>query len=197
MLVSIEKNLAFLAMTKAASTSIHQALEPHCDIVFTHNSRIKHMSARKFRRFMRPYFSSLGYDTIETCCLLRDPIDWLFSWYKYRSRPEVSDSPNSTANQTFQEFCLRYIELPERAKGIGRPLNFMTERSGAVIVDHVFRYDALPVFIAFLEDRFQTRLDIPHLNASPSADFNLHPEAIAKLTDYFAPEYEIYAAARH
>ena len=194
MLVCLDKKLAFLAMTKAASTSIETALTPHADIIFSGDSRVKHISARKFRRFMKPYLTNMGHE-VETCCVFRDPIDWLFSWYCYRARPQLAGMPESTADISFANFAEDYLARPERNKGIGRPSRFVTDQTGAVIVDRIFRYDALPTFVSFLEERFETPLEIARMNTSETRDRQIAADLDARLKTYFAPEYAILDGA--
>lgn len=183
-------------MTKAASTSIELALSPYCDMAYYGNSRIKHLSYRKYQRFVQPYLASLGYDGIETCCLMRDPVDWLFSWYRYRSRAAVNGRPQSTADMSFDEFVSIYLARPDNSKGVGRPSRFIANKNGEPSVDHIFKYENLPVFISFLEERFDTTLLLDRMNESPTRDFALSPDLKSKLQEYFTPEYEIYENAR-
>ncbi len=196
MIISIERNFAFLAMTKAASTSIETVLSPHADVIFQQDSRFKHMSARKFRRFMQPYLRNMGHDSIETHCVFRDPIDWLHSWYCYRARPGIIGKPESTAKVTFEKFVIDYLAKPEQSKGIGRPARFVTDRNGELIVDHIFLYDDLPKFIDFLENRFDTKLELPKLNVSTPRHRDLSTSIRKQAVTYFAPEYEIIAQAK-
>lgn len=183
-------------MTKAASTSIEMALSPYCDMAYYGNSRIKHLSYRKYQRFVQPYLASLGYDDIETCCLMRDPVDWLFSWYRYRTRGAVAGKSQSTAEISFDEFVSIYLARPDNSKGVGRPSRFVANKSGEPSVDHIFKYENLPVFIQFLEERFGEPLLLDRLNESPIKEFTLAPDLKSRLQEYFAPEYEIYENAR-
>ena len=190
MLVNLDKKIAFLAMTKTASTSVEAALKPHADIIFTGDSRVKHISARKFRRFMKPYLTNMGHE-VETCCLFRDPTDWLFSWYCYRGRPQMTGRAESTMEMSFAAFAEDYLSRPETAKGIGRPSRFVTDRTGEVIVDRIFKYESLPTFVRFLEDRFDVPLEIGHLNMSAKRDRQVTADLETRLKTYFAPEYAI------
>lgn len=196
MLVSIDKNITFLAMTKTASSSIEAALTPHCDIAFYNNARTKHMSYRRYNRFIVPYIGSLGHDIPETTCLIREPISWLFSWYRYRSRPEIAGRRNSTAGISFDEFAAIYLSQTGKGPGIGRPSVFMADKDGTPSVDHVFKYENIPAFVKFLEKRFETSLLLAHLNPSPQQEFALSAKMKTQLRDFFAPEYEIYKTAR-
>ncbi len=196
MLISIEKKITFLAMTKAASTSIEMALAPRCDIAYYGNPRVKHISYRRYSRFVAPYLASLGYNDIETCCLFREPVDWLFSWYRYRSRPEIAGRPQSTAGLSFDEFACLYLAGSPTTKGVGRPSKFVADKDGTPSVTHIFKYDNLPAFRKFIENRFGEPLHLDRLNESPAGEFILSPQTRTRLTEFFAPEYEIYEAAR-
>ncbi len=196
MLISIEKKIAFLAMTKAASTSIEMALAPHCDIAYYGNSRVKHISYRRYSRFVAPYLASLGYKDIETTCLIREPVDWLFSWYRYRSRPEIAGKPQCTEGLSFDEFASLYLSGSPMTKGVGRPSKFVADKDGTPSITHIFKYENIPAFQKFIEGRIGEALHFDRLNESPTRDFAVSPETRSRLTDFFAPEYEIYESAR-
>lgn len=196
MLISLSNKLTFLAMPKAASTSIEKALRPHCDIVFQNNPRVKHIRYRRYNRFIVPYIEKSGFGPLETTCLFRDPVDWLFSWYKYRARPALNGTPQSTGCMTFDEFAARYIAEENVVSDIGRTSRFVAGPDGLPAVNHIFRFDHLSVYVAFLEERFARKLDIEHLNQSLQLGHTLSRERRAQLELYLAPEYEIYEAAR-
>ena len=196
MLISLNKKLTFLAMPKAASTSIELALLPHCDIAFINNPRVKHIRYRRYKRFILPYIDQSGFGPLETTCLFREPIDWLFSWYRYRSRDQIRSKPQSTVSMTFDDFIRRYMDEDANVYDIGRTSRFVIDHDGKPAVDHVYRYESLPAYTKFLEDRFEKKLDLEHLNQSPKRKFTLSAQLKAQLKEFLTPEYEIYEAAR-
>ena len=196
MLISLSKNLTFLAMPKAASTSIELALFPHCDIAFVNNPRVKHIRYRRYKRFIMPYIENSGFGPLETTCLFREPIDWLFSWYRYRSRDKISDKLQSTAQMNFDEFASRYINQEPVIADIGRSSVFVAGPDGQPAVDHIFKYDNLDSYVAFLESRFDQKFELEHLNASPKREFSLSSQIRKQLEEFLTPEYEIYESSR-
>lgn len=196
MLISISKKMTFLAMPKAASTSIGLALAPHCDIAFKNNPRVKHIRYRRYKRFILPYIEQSGFGPLETTCLFREPTEWLFSWYRYRARDKIKDKPQSTADITFDEFVRRYMADEESVSDIGRTSRFVMDNDGSVGVDYIFRYENLPEYIYFLESRFDQKIELEHLNKSPERDFDLSRKLKTQLEEYLAPEYDIYETTR-
>ena len=78
MLISIDKRLAFLAIPKTGTTSMHKALGQHCEIRLRGARRAtKHMSMRVFEEFMMPYLREIGAGVTETFCVVRELVDWL------------------------------------------------------------------------------------------------------------------------
>ena len=196
MLISLSKKLTFLAMPKAASTSIELALFPYCDIAFINNPRVKHIRYRRYKRFILPYIDQSGFGPLETTCLFREPTDWLFSWYRYRSRSKIKAKPQSTANITFDEFVSRYIAEEPVISDIGRASHFVMNNDGKPAINYIFRYESLPEFGNFLEARFSQKFEFEHLNESPKRDFTLSPHLKVQLEEYLKPEYDIYETAR-
>jgi hypothetical protein len=195
MLISLSKKLTFLAMPKAASTSIELALFPHCDIAFINNPRVKHIRYRRYKRFILPYIDQSGFGPLETTCLFREPTDWLFSWYRYRSRDKIKAKPQSTANMTFDEFASRYMAEDANVYDIGRTSLFVVDHDGKPAVDHIFRYENLPAYTKFLESRFEEEFNLEHLNESPKREFTLSAQLKTQLEEFLTPEYEIYESA--
>ncbi|PCJ75472.1 MAG: gamma-glutamyl kinase [Rhodobacteraceae bacterium] len=196
MLISLNKRLTFLAMPKAASTSIEMALFPYCDIAFINNPRVKHIRYRRYKRFILPYIDQSGFGPLETTCLFREPVDWLFSWYRYRSRDKIKAKPQSTANMSFDDFVSRYMDEDANIFDIGRTSFFVIGHDGIPAVDHIYRYENLPAYTKFLESRFEEKFDLEHLNESPKRDFALSAPLKTQLEQFLTPEYDIYEAAR-
>jgi hypothetical protein len=127
MMIFIDKSLVFFATPKTGSTAFHQALGPKADMLFNNNPRAKHLSPKVFNNKLDSFISPMMPNDPITLAVIRDPIDWLFSWYRYRSRPELADSANSTAKITFDEFVQAYLsnDKPSFAN-IGAQARFVT-----------------------------------------------------------------------
>ncbi len=194
MLISINKRLAYLAMPKTGTTAIQTALGPHCEIRFGRSPRAKHMSMGVFEEFMMPYLREIGAGDTETFCVIREPVDWLGSWYRYRSRVKRDKAPRSTQGISFETFVEGYLakRQPEYAK-LGRPTRFVAGVSGKPAVTHMFRYENIPGLMTFLEKRFGKEIRLPKVNVSPNGEMTLPPALRARLEAERAEDFALYA----
>jgi len=197
MLISIEHRLAFLAVPKTGSTSIEAALAPHCDISFGKNPQIKHMTAKRFHRHMRPYLAAIGHESIDICAVIREPIDWLGSWYRYRRRDEITGHSNSTRQIEFEEFALAYMQDPKPGFAtVGQQSIFLEQPPFEEKMVHLFPFEALQKFEAFLSERTGHPLKFEILNRSPLAPMPLTPCTRAALEAYFEDDYILWNKAQ-
>ena len=190
MRISTTYGFAFLCMPKTASTSIETALFPYCDLV-TKNKQpnLKHTNYRTYSRFIEPYLKKTVGKKLETICVMRDPIDWLHSWYRYRKRDALKGKDNSTENMDFSEFISKYILGEIR---VGKQSNFITDRHGNIGVDRVFKYEDLDKLKEYFENKIGKRIELPVMNVSPKEEFLLDEELKFKLRDYLEIDYNIY-----
>jgi hypothetical protein len=195
MLISLKHRIALLAMPKTASTSLEAVLAGSCDIVLQHAPGLKHTPLRKFERFLRPFLTSVGVGDIETACLFRDPVSWLASWYAYRSRSAISDTAKSTGGISFDRFVQAYLspEPPEFAR-VGRQSRFASTADGVLAVDHLFAYEEIDTYIAFLEHRFGIPIALPRLNASGKVDRALSRRTRQLLEKALEEDFSIHRA---
>src|SRR3712207_9173435 len=120
MLLAPEKGFVFLATPKAASTSIEQAFRPYSQVTMRGNA-FKHTRYAQFQRFLRPFLAAKGFprDSYEVVCVFREPIDWLASWWRYRSREELADPShpshhNYAGHLSFEQFAYAYMKGEDR-----------------------------------------------------------------------------------
>lgn len=112
MLVFYKERLAFLAVPKTGSTAYHTALQHRADLVVTGPTELKHAPVRRYDRFFQNIFRKM-YDTeMEIMAVVREPVDWLGSWYKFRSRDDRIGHPHSTRDLSFDDFVQAYMESP-------------------------------------------------------------------------------------
>lgn len=171
MLVSQKHGFVFFCMPKCASNSIERMLKPYCEIHLTGTPRVRHTNVRNFRQFIQPYLSHVGgVEELESICLVREPISWLNSWYRFRARYELRSErrPYSTAHISFEDFIRSYLARPRPAYAeIGTQYDFVRDVDGRCGVDRLFAYDDIDEVVAFFSTRLERHLSIRALNVSP------------------------------
>lgn len=162
-------------------------LRPHAETPPAARDR-PHMNARSFdRRWSARVAADLGREP-ETVAVMRDPLDRLGSWFRYRQRDALDGHPNSTRGLTFARFvedCLSDPPPPHAA--IGRQDRFLGFIGGGPPVTHVFDYARLDRLVAFLSDRLGTDLALGETNASPKTE--ALPDLPAGLAARFARQH--------
>lgn len=192
MLIFSNETLAFLAVPKTGTTAIEMALKPHADIILT--KRRKHTNAAKFRNKLLPFLQDAFNTSPEALAVMRDPIDQIRSWYRYRSRPENRDGPLSTRGCSFDDFVGHVIsDDPPPFAGIGSQFAFLTDGKGRLLVEHLFAWERPLALQDFLSDRFGTPLRFKRKNVSPDTPTPLSPATEAALRAARAPEFALHA----
>lgn len=200
MLIFLQPKLAFLATPKTGTTAVELALKPHAEIIFARNR--KHTPAKRFRRKVVPFVQSTFGVRIEGVAVMRDPVDQIKSWFRYRNSDRLEGSDLSTEGLSFEQFVMEVIDddPPPRAQ-IGSQFAFLTDGDGAVMVDHVFAYESQPAFRAFLADRLGQKVKLKDKNVSPKVRTDLSGQAERQLraarSDEFALYDQIIAAQGH
>ncbi|MDQ2095496.1 hypothetical protein [Rhodalgimonas zhirmunskyi] len=192
MLVFFKENLVLLANPKTGTTALSTALAKDADIVF--DNRRKHVNAAFLHRKFAPFLSSAFDLTPERAAVIRDPLDVMRSWFRYRQRTEIAESRRSTRETSFEEFVADVLsdDPPPHAR-IGRQSRFLTLKTdGRVPLHHLFAYEAQPRLLAFLSDRFQREITLPVQNASPNAPAEIGARTEARFRHAFAADYAIY-----
>jgi hypothetical protein len=194
MLLFWKAKLVLLAVPKTGTTALEAALLAHADTAILNPPEKKHLTARRWRNQLAPFFENRGTRQIETMAIIREPRDWLGSWYRYRARPEISGSASSTAGMDFAQFVTGWLSdpQPEYAR-VGRQSRFVANAEGKIIVDHLFRYEDLDQAVDFLQQRLGVTLDLGRRNISPRADLSLPPALEARLQREAAADFDLWA----
>ena len=197
MLVFARERLVFLAVPKTGTTAFHSALKDRADIVVSDPPELKHAPVYRYNRFFRPMFEKFCAPEMETLAVVREPVDWLGSWYRYRRRPFMLGHKNATHEMSFDEFVDAYCkgDRPGFAN-VGSQAKFLEPRPNGISVTHLFRYENTGGLTAFLEDRLQTTIATKRENVSPSMALTLDPKIERKLRNKCAAEFELYDSIR-
>jgi hypothetical protein len=190
-LVFWDERLAFLATPKTGSTAIAAALESLAAVSIQRPPLLKHTTVHRYRRFIGPYLEAASKDTFTVVAMMREPRDWLGSWYRLRQREETAPA-NSTAGMSFDEFVRAWCQDPRPAfADVGSQARFLRPRQG-VGVDRLFRYEEIDTFVHFLEDRLGCEIILPRLNVSPPGATDLSKATERLLRETAAEDFELY-----
>ncbi|WP_050928363.1 sulfotransferase family 2 domain-containing protein [Aestuariivita boseongensis] len=194
MLVFMKERLVFLSVPKTGTTAFESALASRADIVVSNPPELKHAPLYRYNRFFRPMFEKgCKIEDMETLAVMREPIDWLGSWYRYRQRDFMKGKPNATHGISFDDFVRAYCaETRPGFANVGSQAKFLEARPNGTAVTHLFRYEDQARLIGFLENRLGLRLTLGRENVSPKMALSLSPEVEALLRSTCAEEFALY-----
>jgi hypothetical protein len=193
MLVFATADLVLFAVPKTGSTAYHLALRSKADIALAGRASIKHLTVRKYERHFAPYLAQAHGLTPERVAVIRDPLEYLRSWYRYRQRPDGPADSKRIRDMGFDEFVLAALEpKPPAFAKIGTQRAFVSGRGGEIAVDHLFAYERPLVFRDFLSARLGFAVKTAQKNVSPPADTAISAAVEARLRQVQAAEFDLH-----
>jgi hypothetical protein len=196
MLVFWEERLAFLATPKTGSTAIAAALESLSSVSIQRPPVLKHTTVHRYRRFFGPYLEAASKAEWTVVALMREPRDWLSSWYRFRQREETP-AAKSTRSMSFDDFVKAWCQDPRpEFADVGSQERFLRPRQGQG-VDRLFRYEEIDTFVHFLEDRLGCEIILPRLNVSPAGLTELSTATERLLGEVAADDFALYETLSH
>lgn len=197
MLVFWKENLVFLAVPKTGTTAYHTALAPYATLIVNDPPELKHAPLYRYNRFFRPMFDKFGGVGLETLAVIREPINWLGSWYRYRQRPFMEGRQNSTHGITFDEFVEGYMMgKPPSFANVGSQAKFLEPRPNGTAVTHLFQYEEQAKLKSFIENRLGQSLVLDQENVSPQIDLQLSKPVETRLRRKYRAEFELWESAK-
>lgn len=197
MLVFWKQKLVFLAVPKTGTSAIEDVLGPVADMRITNPPLFKHMPLVRFNVYIKPFILENFDVDIETVAVVRNPIDWLGSWYKYRSREDLIGNVNSAADIDFDTFVEGYLKNNKPAySNVGSQAIFVSRHNGPIGVTHLFQYEQMDKFVSFLEDRLKLKIELPIINESPKRKFSLSAKMEERLRKKRSAEFDVWDAAK-
>ena len=200
MLFLQDAGLVFLAMPKAASQSIRKALLPHAaDLGAEEPSR--HINIEMFNRDLRARFEDRIGRRVETFAVVRNPVERLSSWHRYRQRPAIAGTPNSTRGIGFEAFVKATLEPdPVPFAALGTQDRFVSWDGTTAAVDYLFDYPRLDLMVGFLAARLGAVVALDTVNKSrpkvaPPVELLSKP-ALRALRAGYAAEFALHHAVR-
>lgn len=194
MLVFWKARLVLLAVPKTGTTALEEALLPYADSAVLNPPQQKHCTVRRYRNQVQKFFEQRGQRKLELMAVVREPVGWLSSWYRYRARDEIRGSDKSTADLSFDAFVDAWLlDTPPEFAKVGRQSRFVSEEDGRIGVDHLFRHDQLDKAVTFLEGRVKARLEVGRSNVSPTRDVGLSAAMEARLRAEAPEEFALWS----
>lgn len=193
MLVFYKERLVLLAVPKTGTTALQTALRDRADIIVSDPPELKHAPVYRYNRFFRPMFEKVCDAHMETVAIMREPISWLGSWYRYRRRPFMKGKSNATFNVSFDDFVQAYLrgDQPDFAK-VGSQAKFLEPRPNGTRVTHLFRYENPEPLAGFLAERLGEMPELKRENVSPEMTLELSQATEQKYRRKCAEEFTLY-----
>ena len=178
-------NLVYVAVPKTGGTSTANAIRAYADpatIYDTNDVAAMHRPAS---------YAKQMFPNAHVVCVMREPIDWMFSKYRYLSGAAFSwDSVYTTRHQTFSRFVTRYLR-GERPW----PEPYRTQAEYAQGADMIFQYEQMEQFVGFLSHRLKATVQMPRVNVSPARDFDLLPHLENEIREALSLDFSLWRDA--
>ncbi len=195
MLVFWKERLVFLSVPKTGTTAWEAALAPRAAMSIQDPPELKHAPVYRYNRFIRPMLEKFGATDMETLAVMRDPVDWLGSWYRYRRRAFMAGQRNSTENVSFDQFLTAWMDdHPPPFANVGSQARFLEQRPNGTGVTHLFRYEDQAGLRAFLQDRLGESIETGRANVSPAMALDVSPAVMTRLHEKAAADFALWNA---
>jgi len=193
MLVFYKERLVLLSVPKTGTTALQSALRDRADIVIADPPELKHAPVYRYNRFFRPMFEKACNVEMETLAVMREPVSWLGSWYRYRSRPFMKGKANATHDVSFDDFVRAYLRgnRPGFAN-VGSQAKFLEPRPNGTTVTHMFRYEEPERLAGFLTERLGAMPPLNRENVSPEMDLDLSGDTEQRYRRKCSEEFTLY-----
>ncbi len=168
-----------------------------------HDHRLRHTSYSEYQRHILPFLvEKVGPEAEEytVYCLFREPVDWLHSWYRFRTRREISpevipDHWEYTGNMSWGSFLNEALKpKPAQFANLDRQHDFVEGADGSTKGLTLFRYDDFAGFLGHMAEKIGEELEVVNFNVSPEAAEGPSEEDYQRCRIELAADYRIYDA---
>ena len=175
--------IAFVAVPKTGSMA--------SEIALSEFAREKWNPAQKYMHRSASDAARLYGENVETVALIREPISWVGSKYRYLSGYQIPFG---------SRYCTRLISFESFADRIIRgqkpwPEPLKTQSDYMRSADHVFQYEQFDLFVEFMSDRLDRTVSIPRNNVSPVVELSAGDAILRRLRKHFREDAATHKAA--
>ncbi|MEL6204204.1 MAG: hypothetical protein AAFR47_02675 [Pseudomonadota bacterium] len=194
MLATFDHRFVLLSNPKTGTTALEAALQRHCEVHVGKTPQWKHLTYFGVKDRFGDLFDRAGCDYVT---VIRDPIDTLHSWYRYRQRDALKNPRGRkhslyTGAISFEQFVDEWAAGSTPRARAGTSAKFCISPDGKVAPAMHWRYDRLDRLVAWLEGRIGAEISLPRKNVSPSTRAPFDRDAMMALPAIQAV-YDAYA----
>lgn len=203
-----KNNFIFLHIPKTAGRSVRTALRPDCYTFSQELSRLLDPFKQKCGLQVSPwpksrssslrghptaveYLGQMGkvFRSYFVFAFVRDPYDWLVSYYEWARRDSGTDLYERFSRMSFEQ----YIDWATNG-GMKTQKSYIVDHEGALVIDYVGRFERLSEDFAAICEQIGIRNRLPHKNKSSRRSFSgyFSAETDRKVRNYFAEDFEYF-----
>lgn len=195
MIIDTHRKFIFIATSKTASTSLESVLGPGADFWIRRPAAKKHLFLSTVLREFRGELAvrNLSISDLFKFAVMRDPIDWIQSWYRYRISNEIgAPLPKGT---TFDEFFFDLrdwnVIQADGSKNLQKDRFTLDCQFG---LDLLIDYSNLQAGFSKIRKRLGITSELSYLNVSNMKCDHLKISQSTKreLREFYAEDYEFY-----
>ena len=192
MLLSTSHNFLFIAVPKTASSSVELALQGY------HNaSRAEPLGKHALAMEVTDHLAPSELAALFKFGFVRNPYSWMWSWYRFRQRPELSNPAHRhhdryAGDMDFDEF----MKVFNRGQVFLKQSDFLFSHQDEQLVDFVGRFETLEQDLEAVCERLQVPAPaLERVNSSGGAAFD--PSAIGSdarnlINQHFHRDFELF-----
>ena len=156
MQLSIKNGIGFICVPKCGSTTVERFMRPRSDFSLSGNPQLKHIRYEQVQEHIWPLLAQLHLKVPYTFAVIREPVSWVESWYRFRARDELAplDHPqhhNFSGHITFSEYVEAVLQpKPPSFARIHSQFYYVRNKAGEVGVDKTIQLEQMGVAVPAL-----------------------------------------------
>ena len=163
MIIDLDRKFLFIANLRTGSTSLQKALSADADIVIAKTRYGKHLGVAAIEERFRWIFQYRKAGEMFVFGVMRDPLDYLTSLYRFHKADAFRDQRHSTANINFDEFLETWVPTSWQTRP--QIQRFLSPESAFETVT-VWNFRNIERNFVLFRDRLGIDGALPHVNRS-------------------------------
>ena len=203
MQLSIKKGIGFICIPKCGSTTVERFMRPSSDFSLSGNPQLKHIRYEQVQENIWPLLAQLRLQTPYMFAIVREPVSWVESWYRFRARDELGPNEhpqhrNFSGHLSFPEYVEAVLQPhPPSYARIHSQFHYLRNKDGVVGVDEIIPLECVDTEVPALLERHNIPVAKPkeRKNISQIRDAVALPSALKdRLLAHLEKDVSLYQA---